>query len=149
MDAALARDYGGRRYSLQISDERPFYPCCAWILIRSWQGLPAAFAGVLLFALLPERLLQGLGLAFTFDHDKLNHAAAFVVLAALGSLGWPERKAKLIVLLVLTGAAIEGLQAVQLIGRDPDLFDWVADCAGIACGLMVAGWTKRLAGGLP
>ncbi|MER8927345.1 hypothetical protein [Mesorhizobium sp. M0859] len=112
-------------------------------------AFPAAFAGVLLFALLPERLLQGLGLAFTFDHDKLNHAAAFVVLAALGSLGWPERKAKLIVLLVLTGAAIEGLQAVQLIGRDPDLFDWVADCAGIACGLTVAGWTKRLAGGLP
>ncbi|MER8549986.1 MULTISPECIES: hypothetical protein [unclassified Mesorhizobium] len=109
----------------------------------------AAFAGVLLFALLPEQVLRGLGLAFTSDHDKLNHAAAFVVLAALGSLGWPERKAKLIVLLVLTGAAIEGLQAVRLIGRDPDLFDWVADCAGIACGLMVASWTRRLAGGLP
>ncbi|MER9236479.1 hypothetical protein NKI56_31420 [Mesorhizobium sp. M0622] len=112
-------------------------------------AFPVAFAGVLLFALLPERVLQGLGLAFTFDHDKLNHAAAFVVLAALGSLGWPEHKAKLIGLLVLTGAVIEGLQAAQLIGRDPDLFDWVADCAGMACGLIIAGCTRRVAGGLP
>ncbi|MER8534927.1 hypothetical protein NKH61_04315 [Mesorhizobium sp. M1005] len=144
-----------------LSIQRPVFPAdfgrkaiLSLLRLDSYQivariAFPAAFAGVLLFALLPEQLLQGLGLAFTFDHDKLNHAAAFVVLAALGSLGWPERKAKLIVLLVLTGAAIEGLQAVQLIGRDPDLFDWVADCAGIACGLMVAGWTKRLAGGLP
>ncbi|CCV12472.1 hypothetical protein MESS4_430118 [Mesorhizobium sp. STM 4661] len=50
--------------------------------------------GVLLLALSPVRLLQELGLAFTFHHDKLNHATAFAVLAALGSLSWPERKAR-------------------------------------------------------
>ncbi|WP_244441196.1 hypothetical protein [Mesorhizobium sp. STM 4661] len=88
-------------------------------------------------------------MAFTSDHDKLNHAAAFAVLTALGSLGWPEHKARLIVLLALTGAAIELLQGMQLIGRDMSMFDWFADCAGMACGLTVAGWTKRLAGGLP
>ncbi|WP_244440054.1 hypothetical protein [Mesorhizobium metallidurans] len=88
-------------------------------------------------------------MAFTFDHDKLNHAAAFAVLAALGSLGWPEHKARLIVLLALTGAAIELLQGMQVTGRDMSIFDWFANCAGMACGLTFAGWTKRLVSGLP
>lgn len=104
---------------------------------------------VLLLALSPARFLQEFGMAFTFDHDKLNHATAFAVLAALGSLGWPEHKARLIIPLALTGAAIELLQGMQLIGRDMSIFDWFADCAGVACGLTVAGWTKRLVGGLP
>ncbi|PTE07677.1 hypothetical protein C9427_24835 [Mesorhizobium helmanticense] len=109
----------------------------------------AALAFVLLLALSPARFLQEFGMAFTFDHDKLNHATAFAVLTALGSIGWPEHKARLIVLLVLTGAAIELLQGMQLIGRDMSIFDWFADCAGMACGLTFAGWTKRLVGGLP
>ncbi|WP_292711989.1 VanZ family protein [Mesorhizobium sp.] len=104
--------------------------------------------GVLLLALLPVRFLPDLGMAVTFHDDKLNHAIAFVVLAALGSLGWPEHKTRLIVLLALTGAAIEVLQGAQLIGRDMDVLDWVADCAGMACGLTIAGWTKRRVGGL-
>lgn len=104
--------------------------------------------GVLLLALLPVRFLPDLGMAVTFHDDKLNHAIAFVVLAALGSLGWPEHKARLVVLLALTGAAIEVLQGVQLIGRDMDVLDWVADCAGMACGLTIAGWTKRRVGRL-
>ncbi|RWC35184.1 MAG: hypothetical protein EOS70_11840 [Mesorhizobium sp.] len=106
-------------------------------------------AGVLLLALLPVRLFPDLGMAVTFHDDKLNHAAAFAVLAALGSLGWPEHKTRLIVLLAFTGAAIEVLQGAQLIGRDLDVFDWVADCAGMAFGLTIAGWTKRRVGGLP
>ncbi|WP_245492989.1 MULTISPECIES: hypothetical protein [unclassified Mesorhizobium] len=94
------------------------------------------------------RFLPDFGMAVTHD-DKLNHAIAFVVLATLGSLGWPEHKTTLIVLLALTGAAIEVLQGAQLIGRDLDVFDWVADCAGMAFGLTVAGWTKGRVGGLP
>ena len=104
--------------------------------------------GVLLLALLPVRLLPDLGMAVTFHDDKLNHAAAFAVLAALGSLGWPEHKARLIVVLAFTGAAIELLQGAQLIGRDMDVLDWVADCAGMACGLAIAGWTKKRIGEL-
>ena len=111
-------------------------------------AFPFALSGVLLLALLPGRLLEILGMAFTFNHDKLNHAAAFAVLAALGSLGWPERKAKLVVFLLLIGAAIEILQGTQLVARDRDVFDWLADCAGMVCGLVIAGWIKRLAGGL-
>lgn len=110
-------------------------------------------AGVLLLTLLPVRFLPDLGMAVTLHDDKLQHAIAFAVLAALGSLGWPGHKARLVVLLAFTGAAIEVLQGAQLIGRDLDGFDWVADCAGMALGLTIAGWTKRRVGrrvvGLP
>ncbi|MER8767310.1 hypothetical protein NKH63_00985 [Mesorhizobium sp. M0960] len=105
-------------------------------------------AAVLLLALSPVRFLQELDMGFTFHHDKLNHAAAFAVLAALGSLGWPEHKTRLVVLLAITGAAIELLQGAQLIARDMDILDWVADCAGMACGLAAMGGTRRLVGGL-
>lgn len=108
-------------------------------------AFPFTLAGVLLLALLPGRILELLGMGFTFSHDKFNHAAAFAVLAALGSLGWPEQKAKLVAFLLFIGAAIEVLQGTQLVARDMDAFDWLADCVGVACGLLVAGWTRRLA----
>ncbi|WP_245454992.1 hypothetical protein [Mesorhizobium sp. M9A.F.Ca.ET.002.03.1.2] len=113
------------------------YPVAARIVFL------VALAGVFLLALLPVRLSPDIGWALTVHQDKLNHAAAFAVLAVLGSLGWPEHKARLIVLLAFTGAAIELLQGAQLIGRDMDGFDLVADCAGMAFGLTIAGWTKR------
>ncbi|WP_292536287.1 hypothetical protein [Mesorhizobium sp.] len=114
---------------------------------------PVTLAGVLLLTLLPARFLPDLGTAVTLHDDKLQHAIAFAVLAALGSLGWPEHKARIILVLAFTGAAIEVLQGSQLIGRDLDGFDWVADCAGMALGLTIAGWTSRRVGrrvgGLP
>jgi hypothetical protein len=109
----------------------------------------ATLAGVLLFALLPDQLLQDLGVTFTFHHGKLAHAAAFAVLAALGSLGWTTHRAKLIVLLAFSGVAIEVLQGAQLIGRGTEVFDWIADCAGVACGITIASWAKWLARALP
>ncbi|WP_292514252.1 hypothetical protein [Mesorhizobium sp.] len=79
----------------------------------------------------------------TFTHDgKLIHSVAFTVLAASAILGWREHKAKLIVLLTFLGMAIEVVQGAQLIGRGPDVFDWVADCVGMACGITIASWTK-------
>jgi len=105
-------------------------------------------AGVLGLALLPERLLDILGMAFTSNHDKLNHAAAFAALAAVGSFGWPRQKAKLVAFLLATGAAIEVLQGTQLIARDRDAFDWLADGIGMLCGLVVAGSITRLADAL-
>ena len=108
---------------------------------------PVTLAGVLLLTLLPARFLPDFGTAVTLYDDKLHHAIAFAVLAALGSLGWPGHRAKLIFVLAFTGAAIEVLQGSQLIGRDLDGLDWVADCVGMAFGLTIAGWTKRRVGG--
>lgn len=105
-------------------------------------------AVVLLLALLPDHLLHhllhALGLAFTSHHDKLNHAAAFATLSALGCLGWPLQVVRLAVLLALMGAAIEILQGIT--GRDMSVFDWFADCAGMAYGLRTMRWAKEILG---
>jgi hypothetical protein len=104
---------------------------------------------VLVLALLPVPRLKEFGIDVGFHYDKLNHASAFAVLTFLGALGWPDRKARLIVFLALVGAAIEVLQGTALIARDLDVFDWVADCVGMACGLVAvicANWILRRRG---
>jgi hypothetical protein len=101
-------------------------------------------AVVLLLALLPDQLLRALGFAFPSHHDKLNHAAAFATLSALGSLGWPQQVVRLAVLLALMGAAIEILQGIT--GRDMSVFDWFADCVGMAYGLRTMNWVKEILG---
>ncbi|GLQ82026.1 hypothetical protein GCM10007881_55470 [Mesorhizobium huakuii] len=104
---------------------------------------------VLVLALLPMPELQEFGFDIGFDNDKLNHASAFATLAVLGALGWPRRIVTLVIFLALVGAAIEILQGTPLIDRDLDVFDWVADCIGIAGGLVVAisvNWVMRRKG---
>ena len=93
---------------------------------------------VLVLALLPVPELQEFGFDIGFENDRVNHASAFATLAALGALGWPRRIVTLVIFLALVGAAIEVLQGTTLIDRDLDMFDWVADCIGIAGGLVVA-----------
>ncbi|RUV72948.1 MAG: hypothetical protein EOR30_18205 [Mesorhizobium sp.] len=88
------------------------------------------------------------GIAITLGHDKLNHAAAFAVLATVGYVAWPDHRAKLAALLVLTAAAIEVLQSLQAIGRYLDAWDWAAGSVGMACGLQIANWTRNFAGAL-
>ncbi|WP_095198653.1 hypothetical protein [Mesorhizobium carmichaelinearum] len=103
-----------------------------------WTAFVVTLVAVLVLALLPVPELQEFGLDIGFDNDKLNHASAFATLAVLGGLGWPRRKITLVIFLALVGAAIEVLQGTTLIDRDLDVFDWVADCIGIAGGLVVA-----------
>ena len=67
-----------------------------------------------------------------FISDKLLHAAAFFLLAALGLGVWQDRFwLRLILGLVLLGALIEVLQSSPTIGRDAELYDWFADIAGV------------------
>ncbi|ANN60222.1 hypothetical protein EFV37_28585 [Mesorhizobium loti] len=104
---------------------------------------------VLVLALLPVPELQEFGFDIGFENDRVNHASAFATLAALGALGWPRRIVTLVIFLALVGAAIEVLQGTTLIDRDLDMFDWVADCIGIAGGLVVAlcvNWVMRRKG---
>ncbi|MER9565876.1 hypothetical protein [Mesorhizobium sp. M0571] len=100
----------------------------------------------LAIALLPVQRLEEFGLDVGFHYDKLNHATAFVVLTFVGGLGWPERKANLILFLVLVDAAIEVLQGTALIRRDFDGLDFAADCIGIACGLAAVSCASSLVG---
>jgi peptidoglycan/LPS O-acetylase OafA/YrhL len=76
------------------------------------------------------------------QYDKLNHAFAFMVLGALGVLGFPTRRpVTLFVGLALFGAAIEITQGLPFVHRDCSLWDWLTDCAAsvAALGLMAVG----------
>jgi VanZ family protein len=99
---------------------------------------------VLVLALLPVARLKEFGINIGFHYDKLNHGIAFGALVFFGSLGWPQRKARLMILLILFGAVIEVLQGTSLIRRDLDVVDWIADCVGIACGFIVTGCIGRV-----
>ena len=78
-------------------------------------------------AFTPQPDVPGLG------WDKLNHAAAFLVLAALAELGWPGRAALpwRLVLLLGYGLGIELVQSL-LVYREASALDFMADALGIA-----------------
>lgn len=109
-------------------------------------GFFVALIAVLVLALLPASRLEQFGLNIGFHSDKLNHASAFAVLTFLGILGWPQRKAWVVIFLALVGGAIEVLQGTSLIARDLDVLDWVADCLGISCGLIAVICLRRVLG---
>ena len=67
-------------------------------------------------------------------NEKLEHLLAFFGLAYLALQGWGWGKAlNIAVGLFALAGAIELLQGLPLVHRDPDLWDWVADAAGILC----------------
>lgn len=74
-------------------------------------------------------------------NDKLIHASMFALLAVTG------RRADVPVrwlapALIAYAAGSEVLQAILPIHRDGDPWDFVADCSGIAVGLLLAGWLR-------
>lgn len=91
-----------------------------------------ALAMVTVFALMPPSAIPQ-----TFHFwDKLQHALAYAALAIVGGLAFPGRRLPLVVGLVLHGAAIESMQAALTTTRHADPADWLADCLGIAVGLL-------------
>jgi hypothetical protein len=78
-------------------------------------------------------------------NDKLQHIAAFVTMSALGAWGYPRRGLlKLLVGLSLFGAAIEFVQAIPVLHRDSDVWDWVTDTAAVCVVLLVVWlWRRR------
>ena len=99
-------------------------------LPRPWRlALYAAAALVLTYmALAPEKEVPGVELFW----DKLEHGAAWTVLALLGLLLSTKRRWAIGVFAIAFGAVIEVLQAVMPFGRDGNLGDWLADVIGVA-----------------
>lgn len=99
----------------------------------------AAAAGAFLLAALPH---PPIALA---SSDKMQHALAFVVLAALGVLAYPRlRILALLVGLAAFGAVIEIVQMIPQLHRDPEVIDWLADTAAAAVILgAVHLWRRR------
>jgi hypothetical protein len=92
-------------------------------------------------------MLVTLGLAFApggkvphlFPWDKAEHFAAFYVLAVLAAAAAPRVSLwRLGLLLSMLGGAIELVQAIPMLGRDCDVFDWAADTAAVLCAYVPA-----------
>jgi VanZ family protein len=64
--------------------------------------------------------------------DKVEHVTAYLLLTAWFIAAFPRRWLWVALFFVFLGGAIEILQGYT--GRDPDWFDWFADCAGVAAG---------------
>ena len=78
-------------------------------------------------------------------NDKLQHIAAFSTLALLASIAYPAAGfTKLLARLSFFGAFIEVVQAIPVLHRDSDIFDWLADTAAVFLVLvLIRWWTAR------
>ena len=72
--------------------------------------------------------------------DKLQHIVTFATLAGLGTFAYPQTPLfRLFAGLSLFGALIEVVQAIPILHRDSDFWDWIADTIAAAlCLLLVA-----------
>jgi VanZ family protein len=105
---------------------------------RNEPGRPLFRTATLVWAILIAWLAfrPSTGLEGGLPWDKANHAAAFVALTMLAGRGWPDLPRTALVLIMLAaGIGIELVQGLPAIGRDADVWDVVADAAGIAAGL--------------
>ena len=103
-------------------------------------GLVVAAVLAFVFAILPA--VPG---PETYN-DKVLHGGTFFVLACLASVGW--RRSSIIVLFIaLTafGGLIEIVQGLDLLGRDADWMDLLADMVGAATGLILTRAITRAA----
>jgi hypothetical protein len=72
-----------------------------------------------------------------FPWDKAEHFAAFFVLTLLAVAAYPRAPLVILALwLSLFGCVIELVQALPIIHRDCDIWDWVADSVGIGAALL-------------
>ncbi len=90
----------------------------------------------------PQRALQ------LVPWDKAEHFIAFYVLTGLAAAAFPRSKLAVIgVSLSAFGAMIELVQALPIVARDCDFWDWVADSIAILAALapMMLVWWRRAA----
>lgn len=77
--------------------------------------------------------------------DKVLHVLAFLVLAGLAAFAYPRIHLIVIFLgLALFGGAIEVVQAIPELGRDPSWLDWLADVVAAGAVLLSVGAMRFL-----
>ena len=75
--------------------------------------------------------------------DKIQHIAAFLVLGALASFGYPRTSPVYLASgLSAFGAVIEVVQLIPSLHRDGDPADWIADTAAAGLMLIFLHWLR-------
>jgi VanZ family protein len=99
--------------------------------------MPAVFGmGLVLTTILLLMPSYAVPKAFDF-YDKAEHGLMFTTLLLVGLLAYPQRLPTVAWGLVLYSGLMEVLQTTLTTTRHGDWFDWLADSAGIAVGLVV------------
>jgi len=113
---------------------------------RLWlAGALLVVAGIIIGSLLPGPVV-----AEVASYDKLEHAGAYFALTLwLAGLVVPRRYVWAALAAFALGAALEAVQGLLTVTREPDGLDLVANGAGIALALALAylglgGWAARV-----
>ena len=100
-----------------------------------------ATVATFLGAVAPESQLHGIDI---IPWDKAEHFIAFFTLTVMAATAFPATPLLLIgALLSAFGALIEVVQGLDIVGRDRDFWDWVADTIAIGAvvlSMLVARW---------
>lgn len=76
--------------------------------------------------------------------DKIQHALIFLILSISGYLAFKQKMWAITLGLTIFGAIIEVLQATLTITRTGDVYDWLADIAGLLIGLMIVSVYRQI-----
>ena len=79
---------------------------------------------------------QPIQVSWSFS-DKLQHLLTFLLLTMLGFLAHREQRRSVALGLIGFGLLIELLQALPIVGRQADAYDWLADCLGIGAAVLI------------
>ena len=95
-----------------------------------WAALLFAYVAAIMPAAEAPKIAQS---------DKVEHMIAFFTLSVLARLGFRAASAmRVVLMLAVFGALIEVTQTIPALHRDGNVADWLADCAAIAAGLLIA-----------
>jgi hypothetical protein len=114
----------------------------SWLLRVAQVAFFAALVFTFYSAIIPPKLALHLA-----PWDKAEHFMAFYALTGLAVAAFPRRNLFVVsALLSAFGALIEFVQGLDIVRRDRDFWDWVADTIAIMAALapMLLVWWRRV-----
>lgn len=75
--------------------------------------------------------------------DKVEHVLVFAVLTCIGCMAYTQWPTRVMLGLIVYGAAIEYLQQALTSTRLASPADWLADCVGVAIGFILYRYVNK------